>query len=48
MFVHANLDFEQLIAEFGSNHISGIAGSYVDELVLACKLLDVQAIVLST
>jgi L-fucose isomerase len=47
MFVHANVDFDQLIAEFGSNHISGVAGSYVDELVHACKLLDVQSIVLS-
>lgn len=47
MFVHANLDFDQLIAEFGSNHISGVAGLYTDELVHACKLLNIQPIVLA-
>ena len=46
MFVRVNLDFDQLIAEFGSNHISGVAGLYVDELVHVCQLLDIQPIVL--
>ena len=46
MFVRANLDFDELINEFGSNHISGVAGFYVDELVHFCKLLDIQPIVL--
>jgi len=47
MFVNADLDFDELIAEFGSNHISGVAGLYVDELVHVCNLLDIQPIVLS-
>lgn len=47
MFVHVNVDFERLVDEFGSNHISGVAGLCVDELVHACKLLGIQPIVLS-
>ena len=47
MFVKADLDFDELIAEFGSNHLSGVAGLYVDELVHVCWLLDIQPIVLS-
>ena len=47
MFVRADLDFDALIAEFGSNHISGVAGLYIDELVHVCRLLDIQPIVLS-
>jgi L-fucose isomerase len=47
MFVRANLDFDELIAEFGSNHISGVSGLYVDELVHVCRLLDIQTIVLA-
>jgi len=42
-----DLDFDELIAQFGSNHISGVAGLYVDELVYVCNLLDIQPIVLS-
>ena len=48
MFVHADLDFEALINEFGSNHISGVAGNYVEELVHACKLLDIEPVVLAS
>jgi L-fucose isomerase len=47
MFVRADLNFDELIAEFGSNHISGVAGLHVDELVHVCRLLDIQPIVLS-
>ena len=46
MFVHANVNFDELIQEFGSNHISGVAGYYVDELLHVCKLLDIQPIIL--
>jgi L-fucose isomerase len=46
MFVHVNLDFDELVAEFGSNHISGVTGYYVEELVHACRLLDIQPVVL--
>ena len=46
MFVRANLDFDKLIQEFGSNHISGVAGFHVDELLHVCRLLDIKPIVL--
>lgn len=48
MFVHVNVDFGRLVDEFGSNHISGVAGSCVDELVHTCKLLGVEPIVLNS
>jgi L-fucose isomerase len=48
MFVHAKLNFDELVDEFGANHISGVAGVYVDELVHACKLLNVKPIVLGS
>ena len=46
MFVHATLNFDELVAEFGSNHISGVAGLCVDELIHVCRLLDIKPIVL--
>jgi L-fucose isomerase len=47
MFVHAKVDFDVLVDEFGSNHISGVAGNYVNELLHICKLLNIQPIHLS-
>lgn len=44
-FVRVDLDFEELIGEFGSNHISGVAGDYVQELRHVCDLLDIRAVV---
>ncbi len=40
-FVKVSLDFDALIDEFGSNHISGVAGNYVKELEHVCRLLDI-------
>ncbi len=45
-FVHVNADFDAIIQEFGSNHVSGIGGAFVDELVHVCKLLNIKFIVL--
>ena len=47
MFVHADLDFDELIQEFGSNHISGVAGFYLNELKHICNLLNITPVVLS-
>jgi L-fucose/D-arabinose isomerase len=47
MFVRVDLDFDALVDEFGSNHISGVAGLCVDELLHACDLMGIQPIVLS-
>jgi len=48
MFVHVSVGFDELIAEFGSNHISGVDGSYVQELEHVCRLLQIQPIVLGS
>lgn len=47
MFVHVDVSFDELVNEFGSNHISGVAGTYLPELVHACELLKIQPIILS-
>lgn len=47
MFVKVDLDFDELMNEFGSNHISGVAGLFVEELVQVCKLLHIKPIVLT-
>jgi L-fucose isomerase len=45
-FVRVSMDFDELVAEFGSNHISGVAGTYVRELEHVCNLLDIQPLVM--
>jgi L-fucose isomerase len=45
-FVKVSADFDRIIAEYGANHISGVAGSYVAELEQFCWLLDITPIVL--
>jgi len=44
-FVRVSLDFDALIDEYGSNHISGVAGYYVHELQHVCHLLDIEVII---
>ena len=46
-FVKVSADFDRIIAEYGANHISGVAGSYVAELEQFCGLLDIAPIVLA-
>ncbi len=46
MFVKVKMDLEHLAQEFGSNHISGVAGHYVDELVHVCKMFDITPVVM--
>ena len=45
MFVRADLDFDDLVSQFGSNHVSGVAGDYVQELLHVCALCDIQPLV---
>jgi len=47
LFARADLDIDRLIDEFGSNHISGVAGSYVRELEHVCRLLGITPVVLA-
>jgi L-fucose/D-arabinose isomerase len=44
-FIKVSLDFDILVDEFGSNHISGVAGNFVQELKHVCRLLDIEAVV---
>jgi len=44
-FISVNLDFDTLVDEFGANHISGVAGNFVQELQLVCQLLEIEAVV---
>ena len=46
-FVKVSADFDRIIAEYGANHISGVAGWYVAELEQFCGLLDIAPIVLA-
>ena len=45
-FVQVECDLHNLVDEFGSNHISGVAGSWVNELVQVCDLLGVEPVVM--
>ncbi|QSX07697.1 L-fucose isomerase [Alkalibacter rhizosphaerae] len=43
-FVKLSIDFERFIGEFGSNHISGVAGIWTEELELVCEMLDITPV----
>lgn len=45
-FVKVSADLEEIIQEFGSNHISGVAGDVEKELVHFCKLKGITPVVL--
>lgn len=44
-FVKVNANLEAIIEEFGSNHISGVAGHFVDELVQLCHMTGIEPVV---
>lgn len=45
-FVRVDVDLDRLVDEFGSNHISGVAGTWVRELVALCEMLDIEPVVM--
>lgn len=45
-FVQISAAADQVVQAFGSNHISGVAGSYRDELLRLCEMLDIEALLL--
>jgi len=45
-FVQVEADLDRFVDEFGSNHISGVAGSWVRELVSLCEMLHVEPVVM--
>jgi len=46
VFVKVSLDFDELINEFGSNHISGVAGIFGRELEHVCHMLNITPVVM--
>ena len=46
MFVKVQMNIDNLIEEFGSNHVSGVAGDYIEDLSLLCRMLDITPIVM--
>jgi L-fucose isomerase len=45
-FVQVEANLDRFVDEFGSNHISGVAGSWSSELVTLCNMLDVEPVVM--
>jgi len=45
-FVQVEADLDRFVDEFGSNHISGVAGTWVRELVSLCEMLKVEPVVM--
>lgn len=45
LFAKVTMDVDAFVSEYGSNHISGVAGYYVDELVEVCRMLGVEPVV---
>ncbi|NOR19881.1 MAG: L-fucose isomerase [Xanthomonadales bacterium] len=45
-FVKVEADLDHLVDEFGSNHISGVAGIWTRELEILCEMLDIEAVVM--
>ena len=45
-FVNVDVDLGRFVDEFGSNHISGVAGTWVRELVALCEMLDIEPVVM--
>jgi L-fucose isomerase len=44
-FVKVSANLDDIIQEFGSNHISGVAGDYVEELVQLCHMTGITPMV---
>ena len=45
LFAKIDFDINAFIDEYGSNHISGVAGNYTEELVLLCNMLGIEPVV---
>jgi hypothetical protein len=44
--VKVSVDIEDIIDEFGSNHIAGVAADIEEELVQFCKMKGITPVVL--
>ena len=43
-FLKLDVDVDRLISGFGSNHVMGVAGNRVEELVYFCELMDIEPV----
>ncbi len=43
LFAKVDFDLDSFVNEYGSNHISGVEGYYLDELLEVCNILDIEA-----
>ncbi len=43
LFAKVRFDLDRFINEYGSNHISGVEGNYLQELLEVCDLLGIEA-----
>ncbi len=43
-FITMDVDIDRLIGSFGSNHIMGVAGTFVDDLVHTCQLMGIEPV----
>lgn len=41
-FIKVNADINEILGTIGSNHISGVAGLYINEIVHFCELLGIE------
>lgn len=45
LYAKMTCEVEDFINEYGSNHISGVAGEYTDQLVAVCQALGIEPVV---
>jgi L-fucose isomerase len=45
LFAKVDFDLQAFVDEYGSNHISGVAGNYEAELVEVCKMLGIEPVI---
>ena len=46
LFVKVRMNMDRLIEAFGSNHVSGVAGDYVEDLSVLCRILNITPVVM--
>ena len=44
LFAKMGFDVDDFVKEYGSNHISGVEGNYVEELLMVCETLGIEPV----
>jgi L-fucose/D-arabinose isomerase len=45
LFAKINFSIDDFVREYGSNHISGVEGNYLEELLVVCETLGIEPVV---